>query len=121
MDLKTAQKNVQVRKSDSKIRELRGTVVSNVSDLQDLHFLTSEGVYFRILKNTKYHQLLLMSGESLKVLAYVHDLDQHVHTLDIVTFDLDFTEDTLAEDEKIDDIVYSVPEDTFIDYESFNS
>ena len=116
-----ALKNVQEKKSESKIRELRGTVVTNVSDVQELHFLTADGVYYRILKNTKYHQLHLMSGESLKVLAFVQDLDQLVHTLDIVSFDLDFAEDTLADDEKIDDIVYSVPENTFIDYESFNS
>lgn len=116
-----AQKNIHEKKSNAKIRELRGTIVSNVSDIHTLHFLTADGVYYRILKNTKYHQLQLMSGESLKVLAFVHDLDQHVHTLDIVAFDLDFAEDTLADDEKIDDIVYSVPEDTFIDYESFNS
>ncbi len=62
-----------------------------------------------------------MAGESLKVIAFVHDLDRAVHTLDIVSFDLDFAEDTLADDEKIDEIVHRVPEDTFIDYESFNS
>lgn len=121
MALKNVQGKKTETKSNSKIRELRGTVVSNVSDTQDLHFLTADGIYYRIFKNSKYHQLFLMSGESLKILAFVNDLDQHVHTLDIVAFDLDFAEDTLTDDEKIDDIVYSVPEDTFIDYESFNS
>ena len=116
-----ALKDFQEQEMNKNIRELRGTVVSNISDTQDLHFLTADGVYYRILKNKKYHQLLLMAGESLKVLAVVKDLNQPVHTLDIATFDLDFAEDTLADDEKIDEIVLSVPEDTFIDYESFIS
>lgn len=116
-----ALKNFHEQTIKSKIRELRGTLVSNTSGVRDLCFLTSDGVFYNILKDNKFHQLHSLAGESLKVSGFVHDLNLPIHTLVVDSFDIDFSGGPLADDEKIDDVVFRVPIDPFIDYESFNS
>ena len=103
-------------------RELHGTIVANISDTQELHFLTSDGTYYRILKNKKHAQLKSKANECMHIAGYVTEID-HAPTLEITSFESDFVEDRFADDIKSDndDVPYRVSRDTFIDYESFIS
>jgi hypothetical protein len=98
---------------------LHGTVVANLSDYDDLHFLTSDGTYYSILKNKKFGLLKAKSNECLRIIANVFDIE-HSPYIEVISFELDFPADRFYEDDKTqDEIVYSVSKDTFIDYESF--
>lgn len=112
---KNFHKNFQ---SVKKIKELHGTVVANVSDNHDLHFLTADGTYYSILKSKKFELLRARSNECLRVIAYVFEIE-HAPFIDVISYEMDFAADRMFEDENDqDEIVYRVSKDTFIDYES---
>ena len=103
----------------SNLRELSGTLIVDRRFNQDsLRFLTSEGVYYKIIKNKKYRLLKKKVGECIRIVARTMSFGAFP-ILEVVSFSGEF--DHLSIEEEIDNLESSIemPRTVFVDYDSF--
>lgn len=103
----------------SNVKELSGTLIVDRRFQHDgLRFLTSEGVYYKIIKNTKYRLLKKKVGECIRIVARTMTFGVFP-LLEVVSFSGEFNH--LSIEEEIDNLESSIemPRQVFVDYDSF--
>ncbi len=103
-------------KKRNPLKEVRGILVPSIyHSIDEMSLLSSGGVYYRILKNSKYFQLKSKVGECVRVLARI------VHKPDTPLLDIAFFVNEFEMGSAIDELSeppLHIAEMAFVDYES---